>query len=130
MERATQQRFAIEAVLESAGRPLSPAEVVEGTRGAVGTVGLATVYRNLKRLAEEGVVHPVELPGEATRYEVASSRHHHHFQCLACRRVFDTQGCPGNLQRLAPPGFSVERHEVTLYGRCAACRPQGNRRRG
>jgi Fur family ferric uptake transcriptional regulator len=129
MDRATRQRDAIEAVLESAGRPLSPTEVLERTREVIGTVGLATVYRNLKRLAEVGVVHPVDLPGEGTRYEVAPSHHHHHFQCLECRRVFDTRGCPGDLRRLAPPGFSVERHEVTLYGRCPSCRPRSVKRR-
>lgn len=129
MQRATRQREAIQAVLESAGRPLSPTEVLEGTRGLVAAVGLATVYRNLKRLADEGTVQAVNLPGEATRYEVAPAPHHHHAQCVECRRVFDTDGCPGNLQRLAPPGFSVERHEVTLYGRCAACVPGDAKRR-
>jgi Fur family transcriptional regulator, ferric uptake regulator len=30
-------------------------------------------------------------------------------------------GCPGDLRRLAPRGFRVEGHEVTLYGRCSDC---------
>ena len=38
------------------------------------------------------------------------------------RRVFDIHACPGNLNRLAPAGFEVEHHELTLYGRCPDCK--------
>jgi Fur family ferric uptake transcriptional regulator len=85
-------------------------------------LSLATVYRGLKSLVEEGVIAPVALPSEVTRYEVAGHHHHHHFQCLSCQRVYDVHACPGDLGRLAPPGFSVESHDLTLYGRCGECR--------
>jgi Fur family ferric uptake transcriptional regulator len=29
--------------------------------------------------------------------------------------------CPGNMSRLAPSGFTVENHDLTLYGRCKDC---------
>lgn len=87
----------------------------------VPALGLATVYRNLKALVDADEVHVVQLPGENPRYEPADSGHHHHFQCQACGRVFDVHACPGDLQRLAPPGFEVKGHELTLYGRCREC---------
>jgi len=123
MERATRQRDAIKAALQKAKRPLSPHEVLEGARMIVRALGMATVYRNLKLLVAEGAVQVITLPGEAGRYEVreAAHRHHHHFQCTTCRRVYDVPGCPGDLRRLAPSGFTVEHHDVTLYGRCSAC---------
>jgi Fur family ferric uptake transcriptional regulator len=37
--------------------------------------------------------------------------------------VFDVHACPGDLSRLAPPGFTVEDHDLTLYGRCRECAP-------
>ena len=120
-ERATRQRDAIRSVIEAARRPLSPQEILHDARSAVNGIGLATVYRNLKRLAVDGAVRPVTLPGDSARYEMTESAHHHHFQCTQCRRVFDIPGCPGDLRRLAPRGFKVEHHDVTLYGRCAAC---------
>jgi Fur family ferric uptake transcriptional regulator len=119
--RATRQRDAIRAAIETAGRPLSPSEVLREARAVVRGIGLATVYRNLKRLAADGAVRLVTLPGESPRYEVGEAGHHHHFQCTRCGRVFDVPGCPGDLRRLAPRGFTVERHDVTLYGRCAPC---------
>ena len=84
-------------------------------------LSLATVYRNLKALVDDGTLAVVQLPGENPRYEPVSRRHHHHFQCRRCQRVFDVHDCPGDLKRMAPQGFVVERHELTLYGRCADC---------
>ena len=121
MERTTPQRIAIEAAIASAQRPLSPQEVLEDARQAVQGLGLATVYRNLKALLEDGAIEAVQLPGESPRYEAAGQSHHHHFQCTLCQRVFDVHACPGNLRKLTPPGFTLERHELTLYGRCADC---------
>lgn len=85
---------------------------------------MATVYRNLKMLVDEGAIAVVTLPGESPRYEPAEHAHHHHFQCTQCRRVFDVHACPGDIGQLAPKGFTVEHHELTLYGRCDECASQ------
>ena len=121
VERTTRQRDAIKSAILGARRPLSPGEVLDVARGTVNALGIATVYRTLKLLVAEGAVEVITLPGESPRYEMAASLHHHHFQCNACRRVFDVPGCPGDFHLLAPRGFSVERHDVTLYGRCPSC---------
>ena len=119
--RTTRQRDAISAAIQAAKRPLSPQEVLDAARGTVRALGLATVYRNLKRLVADGTVQVINLPGESPRYEVRESAHHHHFQCTTCRRVYDIPGCPGNLRGMVPRGFRVEHHDVTLYGRCSDC---------
>ena len=120
-ERTTRQREAILDAIESDERPLDPTEVLERARKSVNSLGLATVYRNLKVLVSEGVLRAVSLPGDSPRYEMAHSPHHHHFQCTSCSRVFDVPGCPGNLRHLAPRGFRVDHHDVTLYGCCSDC---------
>ena len=122
MERTTRQRDAIRAAIQASSRPLLPQEVLDKVRAAVPSVGLATIYRNLKLLVAEGAVQVITLPGDSPRYETTESDHHHHFQCTTCQRVYDIPGCPGNLRRLAPRGFTVEHHDVTLYGRCSSCR--------
>lgn len=123
MERSTRQRSAIRSAIDSAGRPLSPQEVLEAAQDEVPALSIATVYRNLKLLVDEGEVITVSLPGDSARYESAAHTHHHHFQCNQCKRVFDVHACPGDIGKLAPKGFSVEHHELTLYGRCADCGP-------
>jgi Fur family ferric uptake transcriptional regulator len=122
-ERATRQKTAIKTVIDAARRPLTPLEVLEGARRQVPALSIATVYRNLKSLLLDGSIQMVPLPGDSPRYESnhAASTHHHHFQCTACQRVFDVHDCPGELDHMAPDGFTVERHELTFYGHCAEC---------
>jgi Fur family ferric uptake transcriptional regulator len=121
MERNTRQRTAIREAIAQARRPLLPLEVLEAAQLGAPGLSIATVYRNLRTLLDEGELRAVQLPGENPRYELAGMAHHHHFQCLRCQRVFEVEACPGNLASLAPPGFTVEDHELTLYGHCADC---------
>lgn len=123
MQRQTPQRVAIEEAFTEAGRPLGPQEILDFARERVPSLNLATVYRTLKRMVEDQAIHPVELPGEAPRYELqtAADHHHHHFRCGVCDAVFDLSGCVDGLKKLLPAGFKMTGHDITLYGSCAAC---------
>lgn len=122
-ERRTKQQAAIERTITASQRPLSPGEVLARARRASPTVGLATVYRTLKRLETEGIIARVEIPGQPTRFESqhAASTHHHHFVCRVCDRVFDMPGCASGVESLAPAGFAVDSHEIVLFGTCEEC---------
>lgn len=120
--RDTLQRRVIRQVLTEADRPLSPAEILEGARSHVPNIGIATVYRSVKSLVEEHWLVGVDVPGEPQRYEIAGKDHHHHFNCRACGKVYDFDGCPEGLDKLVPAGFKMDDHEVFLYGTCADCR--------
>ena len=124
MQRSTKQRTAIQQAMTQADRPLAPQEVLELAQATLPGLGIATVYRALKAMAEEGLLREVHLPGRSPMYEVAHHGHHHHFQCRVCARVFDVHACPGDLASLAPPGFEVDSHEITLYGLCSDCAAQ------
>jgi Fur family ferric uptake transcriptional regulator len=121
MDRNTRQRQAIRQVLEEADRPLGPQEVLKAGQAYAPGLGIATVYRTLKALTDEGWLVSVEIPGDPPRYEVAGKTHHHHFCCRACDRVYEINGCYMNLKQLTPRGFRLERHEVVLYGVCTTC---------
>ncbi len=124
MERLTRQRQAIVGAFERARRPLAPPEVLDLARPEAPSLGMATVYRALRQMEESGQIVAVQLPGEPARYEHRSlaEEHHHHFHCRRCDRLFDIAGCPGDLSELAPRGFEVRAHELTLYGVCRECR--------
>jgi Fur family ferric uptake transcriptional regulator len=122
MRRDTRQRRAIRRVFLETGRPLAPADVLREAQRHATSLGIATVYRNLKDLIDEGWLTAVDLPGESTRYELSERPHHHHFVCRSCAQAFDLHACPSGVESLAPEGFRVEAHEVVLYGICAACR--------
>lgn len=122
MQRDTRQRRVLRKVLEHADRPLSPHEILEAAQAEMPSLGIATVYRNVKSMVEEAALQTVEIPGEGLRYELAGKEHHHHFYCRGCARVFEVDGCPGNLKRLAPEDFEVESHLLVLYGLCPTCK--------
>ncbi len=123
MQRQTRQRQVIQDVFHDAGRPLSVPEAHEQAKQAIERLGVATVYRAVNALVEEGWLHAVELPGEPPRYELADLDHHHHFHCTVCDRVFDIEGCALNHKPELPAGFTLEGHEIILYGRCDRCAP-------
>ena len=122
MQRDTHQRRAIRRVFMSVERPLSSDEVLEFGQQFVPSLGMATVYRNVKILADEGWLSEVELPGGRLRYELAKRPHHHHFLCRSCDQAFAVHRCPDKVEELAPEGFEVDGHELILFGRCAACK--------
>lgn len=121
MVRNTRQRAVIREVLEHADRPLGAQEVLTEAQRQMKGLGIATVYRTIKGLTEEGWLVPVELPGEPPRYELAGKGHHHHFHCRDCGKMFELEGCVENLKKLLPKGFKTTGHEVLLYGACAQC---------
>ena len=121
MQRDTRQRRAIREVFTRERRPLSTDEILTAGQRLVPSLGIATVYRNIRALVSEGWLHTVELPGESPRYEQSGRPHHHHFICRRCDQAYDVEACPADVEHLAPEGFVVESHEVVLYGRCPSC---------
>lgn len=121
--RNTRQKTAIREAFAGANRPLSPEEVLRSAQQQHAGVGIATVYRNIQTLVEEGWLQPVEVPGDATRYEVAGKKHHHHFQCNDCGKLYDLEGCAAQSRPRLPKGFRASGHEFYVYGLCAACIP-------
>ena len=124
MERNTAQRRAILQTLADAPGPLTPQEVHAVALRDHEGLGLATVYRNLNRLAEAGAVVAIHLPGNSTRFEPAGRGHHHHFHCQGCDQVFElTTRCPVAIPEgvTLAGGYRVHHHELTLYGLCPEC---------
>jgi Fur family ferric uptake transcriptional regulator len=133
--RHTRQGQAVYSAIAGSGRSLNAYEIHALARHQVPTLSLSTVYRQLRGLEDAAQVDRVELPGQPPRFEVRAApvrtrgrhahehahTHHHHFHCTQCDQVFPIEGCPGGLDALAPRGFRVERHDITLHGRCAAC---------
>jgi Fur family transcriptional regulator, ferric uptake regulator len=119
--RNTRQKQAIRDAFIEANRPLSPEEALTAAQHHYATLGIATVYRNIKSLLAEGWLDSVSLPGQSTRYEVAGKAHHHHFHCRKCGRMYELGGCAGTVLPKPPRGFRVAGHELLLYGNCARC---------
>ena len=130
MERHTRQRQAVLDAIDHAGRALTPAEILELAQASVASLNLSTIYRHINALQDEARIVKVLLPGQTARFEAAcgddhahggAHHHHHHFHCNGCDRVYALHACPGSMQDLAPAGFVVSAHEITLRGLCKDC---------
>jgi Fur family ferric uptake transcriptional regulator len=119
--RQTPQRNAVREALAGGSGPMSAKEILDAAAAQAPGIGMATVYRALKLLADEGLVAIVEIPGQPPRYELTGQGHHHHLYCRGCSKVFEIMQCPGDFADLCPPGFKVEGHELVLFGLCPEC---------
>jgi Fur family ferric uptake transcriptional regulator len=120
--RNTAQRAAILDVLTNAESPLGIEQILNRGQQAVPSLSQATVYRILKQLLKRGEVATVQLPGQTPLHELSGKGHHHFFRCRRCERMYEVTGCEDLVDRLVPRGFSLEDHDLFLYGLCAECR--------
>jgi Fe2+ or Zn2+ uptake regulation protein len=119
------RRAILEAVRSTTAHP-SAAQVYARVRRRLPRVSLATVYRNLRRLAAEGLLRErAEVTG--LRFDGRTDRHDH-FTCLRCRRIFDLPP-PASRRALGAgarrQGFEVVEQRIEFSGRCPACRARG-----
>jgi Fe2+ or Zn2+ uptake regulation protein len=122
-KRATRQLEAVFQALQ--GDPTHPFadEIYRRVRKKLPRISLATVYRNLQRLVEEGKIRAVLLGERVARYDPETSDHDH-FICESCGRVIDLFLEPTrqvDLTSLANDGYVVTTHKLTVYGLCREC---------
>ncbi len=120
MSRRTEQRRAIVDALAASPRALTAQELHERVHG----VGLATVYRNLQRLADEGQADTLRRESGELAFLLCGGGHHHHLTCRTCGRVERVRDC--RLDEWAASvasahGFRDVEHRAELLGVCSSC---------
>ncbi|MGF1482922.1 MAG: Fur family transcriptional regulator [Opitutales bacterium] len=120
-QRDTRQRKAIKFAFAHGNRPLSPKEVLELASAQVPNLGIATVYRNIKGMVEQGELEVVELPGQAPRYCLPNgNKQAPLIVCERTDRVFQLKDQDVSVQLPdLPEGFKLKRAEIFLYGEFA-----------
>ena len=123
--RATRQRAAIRAALDTADGFLSAQELHALLRSDGDRVGLTTVYRTLQSLADAGDVDALRSSDGEVRYRrCATARHHHHLVCRRCGRSVEVEDRPVErwADRVATDhGFVDVTHQVEVFGVCPEC---------
>lgn len=85
-------------------------------------IGIATVYRNLRSMAECGRLDTVETTDGITHYDADLSTHAH-FVCKECGKILDFDFCADECEHsLVADGYEVERRKLVLYGVCPDCK--------
>ena len=121
----TRPRELVAAILRSAQRFISAAEIHRTLATESSRVSLATVYRTLEHLREKGEAEVrIDDAGEATYMVCEPDHHHHHAICSNCARVVDVD-CDAVEQFTASlresHGFELHAHKMEFVGRCREC---------
>ena len=124
-KRRTRQRAAVWSALSATREFCSAQELHQRMRTAGDPVGLATVYRALQALADEGDVDVLRTDDGEALYRRCSTGHHHHLICRSCRRTVEVDAHPMEAwaARIAQQhGFTMLDHLVEVFGLCPDCR--------
>lgn len=89
------------------------------------TISRATVYRNLKALAQDRAITRIEVPDGADFYE-AKNQKHYHIKCTCCGGLFDASlPCIPQLLELAQAKdqrFELFSYSLLFEGLCPSCK--------
>jgi len=88
------------------------------------SISRATVCRNLRQLAANGIIRQVTLTDGLERYDERINQHYH-FKCKNCGSVLDVDieyldGINNTVQ--GKYGVQVDEHDVVFSGTCLKCK--------
>ena len=120
--KITPQRLAILKELENKGHA-SIEEIYENIKEMFPSISLATIYKNINSLKEEGIISEVCLH-QKPKFEIEKEPHAH-FICKKCGKVEDI---PLNevINKNIDEKYPNSHKELYIYGICKNCQKNGN----
>jgi Fur family peroxide stress response transcriptional regulator len=122
--KATTQRIAIcRFILHSRDHP-SAQRIYAEVKKVHPTVSLATVYKTLQILTEQGLIQELELPESQARFD-SYMEPHINLVCLKCGNIqdFDDNAAREIVERVtAKAEFTRTGQRIDIYGICKTCR--------
>ena len=122
MPIATKQEQLLRELKRSKGE-LSGQDLHARLRQGSNPMGLATVYRHLRQLQQQGLVRCRHLPSGEALYAPAE-RDEHHLTCVDCGSTQTLQICPVHGVHLDDQqlrGFKPLFHTLEFFGLCDSC---------
>lgn len=122
MKYSLQREMVLKILRQNMVHPTAE-RVYELLKKEMPNVSLATVYRNLNILAENGIIRKIEGLDDCVRFD-ASVSPHYHFICTKCNKVYDVPynivpNPAANIER--ETGFIVESCDISYKGICKEC---------
>jgi Fur family transcriptional regulator, ferric uptake regulator len=124
-QRVTKQRLAVSAALDELHDFVSTQELYRILQNQGVSVSLATAYRILQSLADEGLVDVLRNgDGEAVYRRCAVTGHHHHLLCRNCGKAVEVEAPAVETwaaRTASEHGFTEVAHTVEIFGLCPNC---------
>ncbi len=122
--RETAQKAAVRAALQRSDSFVSAQDLHAALHEEGISLGLATVYRRLNELAENGEADVLQAESNTQLYRFCGDTHHHHLYCVNCGRTIEVEAPIEDWVETvaAEHGFTRVRHVVDIFGLCADCR--------
>ena len=125
--RLSAPRSAVVETLATLGCSVTAKEIADRLHERGEDVGVASIYRTLDLLDRLRLARRVDAAEGVARYEPIdpSGDHHHPIVCERCGRVtaFEDRDLEAAIEQLSGRvEYSIDAHDVTLRGRCPACR--------
>ncbi len=125
VRRHTKQRSSVSTFLTGQDTFLSAQQIYAELRERGSGIGLATVYRAVQTMVDDGEVDVLRTDdGESVYRRCGSEHHHHHLVCRGCGRTVEVEDRPVERWALkvgAQHGFVDLEHQVEVFGTCADC---------
>ena len=120
--RNTKQKTSILNAIDTYGH-VTVEELKEILHNNNEDVSIATIYRNLNTLAEEGKIKKVFSEDKAV-YETIKKTHYH-FECQLCHKIIDIDPTLINI-KINHSITGVTKKDLFLYGICDECKNKEN----
>ncbi|MBE7706572.1 MAG: transcriptional repressor [Cyanobacteria bacterium SIG30] len=91
-------------------------------------IGIATVYRNLNKMASDGTIKKIEGLSSQSHFD-HNTFEHFHFICEKCGKIFDIpkEVAPEIVKKVEDNmGFKILNYDVILSGICKNCKGEKN----
>jgi len=120
--RNTTQKIAILNYLKSVYTHPTAETVYQVVKKQLPAITLATVYRNLNQMAEQGEISRLEI-NKKYHYD-AEMDEHQHCVCSKCSKIFDVHQdkfANESIKEIKQPGFKISAVEIVFLGVCTSC---------
>jgi Fur family ferric uptake transcriptional regulator len=106
-------------------------ELQQLARQRLPRISLGTVYRNLERLTQLGLVRKLDTGGGEARYD-GDCDPHYHVRCVHCGRMDDAHGLSDDPVKdtiKTLDGYEILGYRLQFEGICPACQSRPSRQR-
>ena len=87
-------------------------------------IGIATVYRTLTLLENEGIASSISFGAQGKKYEFGMRKHHDHLICTGCGEIieFYDETIEERQEEIAKKfNFKMQDHTMKIIGLCEKC---------